>query len=162
MKTLFLIRHARAVKDAGGSESDAHRVLDPRGVADIAALRPGLLAAGFAPQRILCSSATRTLQTMELLAFPGADAHIEPDLYLALAGHLFERVQQQPDGCQRLMLVGHNPGLHQLAVTLARREDTPRLVQFPPLSCAALQLDIGRWEDLVPGTGHLVSFLMPS
>lgn len=172
MKQLFLLRHAKAVKSDGYAD-DRDRPLDPQGVADIAALKPQLRhlgGGGLRPDRILCSPAVRTRETLEHLAAGGtlpsdAETVFEPSVYMALASHLFALLHEQPDDLSTLLIVGHNPGLHQLVVSLAdqgQEMDLHLLARtFPPLSLVALSFEAARWQDISLGSGTLDRFILP-
>jgi phosphohistidine phosphatase len=168
MKQLFLLRHAKAAPSSGDAD-DRDRPLEARGIADIGALRPRLRHLDFQPERVLCSPAIRTRQTLEPLVtdslLQNAEILFDPSLYLALASHLFDLVHQQPDTVNSLLIVGHNPGLHQLAIALAgqgQEMDMQLLARmFPPLSLAVLSFEATSWRDISLATGTLDSLLLP-
>jgi phosphohistidine phosphatase len=169
MKQLFLLRHAKAAK-ADGYADDRDRPLDPQGVRDIIALAPRLhLLPEFRPERVLCSPSVRTRQTLTHLAADStvseAETLFDPALYLALAAQLFLLVQTQPDSLSSLLIVGHNPGLHQLAISLAGQGETMDLQlitrTFPPLSFVRLSFEAARWQDITLASGTLDHFLFP-
>jgi phosphohistidine phosphatase len=168
MKQLFLLRHAKAVPPGSGAD-DRDRPLDERGIADIGALRAQLRQRDFWPERVLCSPAIRTRQTLEPLVtgslLQDAEVLFDPALYLALATHLFEVVQAQPEPVNSVLIVGHNPGLHQLALALAgqgQEMDMQLLAHmFPPLSLATLSFTATCWRDISLATGTLDSLLLP-
>ncbi len=169
MKQLFLLRHAKAVQTDGYAD-DRDRPLDPQGLADIGALKPRLRhLADFQPERVLCSPAVRTRQTLEPLVSASllgeSEIVFEPSVYMALASHLFALLHEQPDTLNTLLIVGHNPGLHQLAVSLAGQGqdmDLQLLARtFPPLSLVALSFEASRWQDISLATGTLDRFVFP-
>ncbi len=168
MKHLFLLRHAKAVK-SDGFANDRDRPLDPQGIADIGALQHTLRQRPFAPERVLCSSVVRTRQTLEPFVtdglLPDAEVIFDPSLYMGLASHLFALLHEQPDTFSSLLIVGHNPGLHQLALSLAgqgEEMDLQLLARiFPPLSCVTLSFEAARWQDISLASGTLDGFLFP-
>jgi phosphohistidine phosphatase len=121
MRRLILMRHGDAERPAPGL-SDVERALTAEGRAEARAVAGALAKAGFAPDVALVSAARRTLQTWEAAApaFPGATMQAELGLYAASAGRLLQAVREAPEA-ETLMLVGHNPGIHQLAFHLAQR-----------------------------------------
>lgn len=102
-----------------------------------------------APALILCSPAARTRETLELLLpalHPSPAILYEEGLYLAEPGALLERIRKLPANMDCVLLVGHNPGLHELGGRLA--SDPGRLAEgFPTAALAMLQLT-GTWADL--------------
>jgi phosphohistidine phosphatase len=119
---------------------------------------------------ILCSSAARTVQTAELVLHE-LDSEIDyrDSLYLADAAKILAAVRGAPAKVEALMLVGHNPGLENCAGLLARepvrRKERARHEaleeKFPTCALAVLDFDVGRWRDVVQGSGKLVDFVRP-
>ncbi|WP_114391842.1 SixA phosphatase family protein [Oleisolibacter albus] len=168
MKTLILLRHAKS--DWSDPDlSDHDRPLNPRGRAAAAAMSEYLRAGGEGPPAldgVLCSSARRARDTMErvLPAWPVPPVpSIEPGLYLCGALALLERLRRLPDGVGRVLLVGHNPDLHDLACRLAITGGAEALValrqKYPTGALAELALPDGSWRDLTGG--RLVRFVRP-
>lgn len=150
---LTLVRHAQAEPASGGGpDADHERALTARGRRDAEALAASLATAveGVAPiDRVLSSDATRTRQTLALLAPAlgpaGGGAAFERALYLASADALAERVGTAlADGSRHVLLVGHNPGIELLGARLA---GAPGLAMG---TCARLTLRLG---DGAPAPG---------
>jgi phosphohistidine phosphatase len=142
-RTLLLLRHASAASPQG--TADAQRPLTELGFTE--ARRVGRELAALAPQHVLCSPALRTRQTwqavsVELKAQPQVD--FEPSIYSAHAETLRELVWQTGDEIGTLLLIGHNPAVHELAWDLLG-DQAPQ--HFPPASLAAVTFT-GRWTDL--------------
>ena len=120
------------------------------------------------PATSCCSSALRTRQTLEAL-LPHLPSHpevlIEEGIYLASCGQLLSRIQEIDDGQPGVLLIGHNPGIADLARTLAgsgERASLRRLsVRFPTAASAVCEFDLTRWSDLAPGGGRLLEFATP-
>ena len=73
---------------------------------------------GIVPDLVLCSSATRAVQTLKLLQFgPGPEILIEDELYGASVAEMLARLRRVPDQVTSVLLIGHNPGIFDLAVT---------------------------------------------
>ena len=165
MRTLWLLRHA---KTAGESpEGDHARPLTGRGERAMEALAGWAKGARLAPQLVLCSTAARTRQSLALLlpAFARPPEVIYEDaLYLASARVLLNRLRKLPDATARVLLVGHNPGLQELALLLADRAlDTPveRLADgFPTAALAGFECHEG-WTALASHSARLSRFLTP-
>src|ERR1700690_2884320 len=169
MKRLYLLRHAKAVP--ADPELDDHaRALTVRGMHDAAAMARYLRKNNFIPDLILVSSSARTRQTADLVL---REIEAKPDyrdsLYLAETGKIFSLVQAAPQSVAGLMVVGHNPGLEELAGLLARepvrrKERQRRDVleeKFPPAALAVLDFDIEKWRGIRPGEGKLADFVRP-
>lgn len=169
MRELIVLRHAKSSWD-DIDKRDHDRVLASRGIK--AAQRMGALIRdrGWLPDRIICSTAARTQQTLELARAkwptePPIDTTILPTLYLAAPVRLFEIVREQPDAAKRLLMIGHNPGLHGFLTRLIGHGDKADLetlnVKFPTAALAAVALEIDRWQDLVWKTGRLMGYEFP-
>jgi phosphohistidine phosphatase len=122
---------------------------------------------GYDPSLVLCSPARRTRQTLEPLLphLPGEpEVVFEQGIYLASRGQLLARLQEVDDGRSRVLLIGHNPGMADLARTLAGSGDRGtirRLSRFPTAASAVCEFDLERWRDLAPGSGRLVAYATP-
>lgn len=153
MRTLILLRHATAASPPG--VDDAERGLTDAGRDEARDTGRRLPDVAPPPDLVLCSTARRARETAQALDLP-ADVEVwyERDLYLAGAGVLLDRVSAVDDDVQSLLVVGHNPGLHQLVLTLGGvgPEEVPR---FSPASLAVLQLPES-WAALAPGTAALI------
>jgi phosphohistidine phosphatase len=162
MKRLYLLRHAKSSWD-DPTLADHDRPLAPRGRRAAKVMAEHLRREGIAPELVLCSPSRRTRQTLKRLA-PGlgknADVQIEPELYAASAAALLEVLHEVPDELESVMLIGHNPGIQDLALSLASvGSEIPRLRgKFPTAALATLELS-GPWRELAPGSAELVSFV---
>jgi phosphohistidine phosphatase len=141
---LYLLRHAKSSWDEPGL-ADHDRPLARRGERAADAMGRYLREHGIEPEVILCSTATRTRQTLERLGLP--DARIEPELYGADAATLRALI---PDASS-VMLIGHNPGMQDLALSLARSgAKLGELAEkFPTGALATIELDTGELVDFV-------------
>jgi phosphohistidine phosphatase len=167
MKTLYLLRHAKS--DWGNPGLDDHdRPLAPRGERAAAVMGVHFAQQGYQPSLVLCSSALRTRQTLEALLahLPGApELVVEKRLYLASSGQLLTRLQEVDDGRSGVLLIGHNPGIAELAHALpetGERASLRRLAaRFPTAAAAVCEFDLERWRDLAPRSGRLLSYATP-
>jgi phosphohistidine phosphatase len=118
-----------------------------------------------APELVLCSPSARTRQTLTGVA-PGlgedADVRIESELYAASAATLLEVLHEVPDEVSSVMLIAHNPGIQDLAVSLAGGGPAVERMRskFPTAALATLELD-GSWRELAPEGAELVTFVKP-
>lgn len=171
MKRLLILRHAKAVP-AEDAADDAARALSPRGHGDAARLGAWLLAHDMVPARALCSPARRTRETFEDVskAFGQMPKAAFPEaLYLASAPSLLAQLRKAADDAPSLMLVGHNPGLENLALHLVRKPtseaDTKHLRAMaeglPTCALAVFDFDIAHFKQLAAGDGELVAYVRP-
>lgn len=160
MKTLYILRHAKAAPE--GREGDAERPLMKRGRKAAAAM--GLFLAGIepVPTLVLCSTSRRTRETLDQI-LPALKREpqllFEDGLYLAGASRLLDRLQHLPEQADSVLLIGHNPGLHQLAAALAS-EAGELAESFPTAALAVLRV-AGRWTALHPHQATLIDFQTP-
>jgi phosphohistidine phosphatase len=165
MNRLFLLRHAKAETDAPGGDRD--RPLAQKGERAMRDIGAWATEASLAPDLVLCSPATRTRQTLALL-LPRLGGRpqvkFEEALYLADAPALLERLRRVPARSASVLVIGHNPGLHALAVGLLRSAagaHGKRLAQdMPTAALAAFELD-GPWATLDQGAARLTDFVAP-
>lgn len=167
MPTLLLLRHAKSSWDEPGQRDHA-RPLSERGRRAAAAMAAHIRRSAIAPDLVLCSSARRTQETLAAIrpALP-RDVPVETtdDLYEVGAGSLLERLRTIPASVATLLLVGHNPGMEELAGRLAgpggdRAAAEALGRKFPTGALATLAFD-GAWADLAWGTAKLTAFVAP-
>lgn len=159
---LYLLRHAHA-KPGGGGVVDAERPLSERGRREAAGVGSFLAARSRPPDQVLCSSARRAVETMQLAiaAFSERpEVFVLDDLYQASAWKLFERARGAEAGdASTLLLVAHNPGIAELAARLAARGDPAGLQslssRYLPATLAEIELPGDRMRDAEPA-GTLV------
>jgi len=166
MKQLILLRHARAA--AGSTAADHARPLDGRGRAgaDWTAAR---FASQPPPDLVLCSTSVRTRQTLDLVSAVWdrqPTVHYENGLYLAEPQVLMQHIMAIESRIGSVMLVGHNPGLHELALHLSRELAAPPALaalraHFPPAARAVFAIDTDRWSDLENAPITLENFTVP-
>jgi phosphohistidine phosphatase len=157
---LYLLRHAKSSWNEHGL-ADHDRPLAPRGRRAAKAIGRHLSDHGIEPELVLCSSAKRARETLERTRL--TRAQIEPELYGAGAGALLARLHEVPRRVASVMLIGHNPGIQQLALRLARPgpELQPLEQKFPTAALATLALPRPDWRTLEPGTAELIGFVRP-
>ena len=169
MRQLLLLRHAKSSWDERDLP-DHERPLNRRGQQAAAAMRVAMEGLGLAPDVVLVSTSKRTLQTLEALE-PWADTPLVDHvggLYLASAPVILKAIQDVGAMARSVMVVGHNPGLHDLAMLLVGAQaaaydnaDIRRLSEGFP-SCALAEFTItGPWQALGEGGGRLTRFLCP-
>ena len=167
MHQLLLLRHARSSPD-DGILPDRDRPLDQRCHRDIAAMRYAMRQLGLAPDLILVSSATRTRQSLSALEPWDDTPLIETldELYLANEAKLLAVLHGVTDTVRSVLLIGHNPGMHELALALT----DPHTVApdpwatmregFPTAALAEFSVN-GPWSRLRAGRAILRRFITP-
>ena len=152
MKTLLILRHAKAQPDAPAG--DHARELTARGLRDAAAIGDHLHDLIGRPDAIVTSDARRARQTAELVA-EATDftdpVTLEPRLYAADLDGLLPVVHGLPDEAASVVLVGHNPSLEALVAALVETEDA---VVLPTAGLAHIEFDTARWSEIRPGSGR--------
>lgn len=166
MKTLLLLRHAKS--DWGDpSREDFDRPLNARGRKAARRMAEHIARRGLGPDLVWCSTAARARETWALMApslTPSIGAAWRDDLYRATAAELLAIARGAPDRAARLMLIAHNPGLHDLALSLSRTSrdagelDALRL-GLPTAALAIIEFDGDRWTGI--SGGRLVSLVRP-
>ena len=172
MKTLLLLRHAKSSWD-DPRLADFDRPLAPRGRKAAPMMAAYLSETGLRPDLVLCSPALRARQTWALVAagLGGAFAVKEPrGLYLGAPSHLLDAVRRAPEEADCVMLVGHNPGMENLALALAGPGSKPKALaklqaKFPTAALAEIAFDHAQghteWRDVARGGGRLRRFVRP-
>jgi len=145
---------------------DLDRPLAPRGQRAAEKIASHLRQQGIAPAIVLCSSARRARETLAVVApaFGSATKRVvEEGLYAASAAELLSRLRRIPDRSASIMIIGHNPGLQDLAVMLVGHGPwLERLREgFPTTALAVLRSPIASWRKLGPGDAKLVDFVVP-
>ena len=165
-RTLLVLRHAKT-EDVRPGGHDIDRRLTPQGEQQARAVGRYLHEQGLAIDRVLCSSAVRARQTMDLLALPPLapdHAEVSEAYYNAGSDSLIEAVRALPDGCDTALVIGHAPGLPGVAYELVDAESSDPAAwaaiehRFPAAALARLEWD-GNWDD--PDGARLVSVRLP-
>ena len=167
MKRLTLLRHAKSSWDDPALR-DFDRPLNARGRRAATTMGARMRELGLEFDLVLASPAVRVVET---LAGVGEglgrtlDARFEQAIYAAAPAALLGLIREVEHGVERLLLVGHNPGLHELALRLTR-DDPDGLraraeVKFPTAALATIRLDVERWNEVVPGIGMVEAFVTP-
>jgi phosphohistidine phosphatase len=162
MKRLYLLRHAKSSWDEAGL-ADSDRPLAPRGKRASKVMAKHLRGERIVPDLVLCSPSVRTRETLERVGVgEESDVRIEPDIYGASEGDLLDVLRRVPDDVDSVMLIGHNPSLQALAVSLAGEgSEVARMREkFPTAALATLDFE-GDWRELAPGVAELASFVRP-
>jgi phosphohistidine phosphatase len=159
MKTLQILRHAKSSRD-DPTISDHDRPLQKRGKKDAPRIGELLFEARRVPDLILSSTAKRARKTAAKVAqrcqYQGV-IQLSGELYLATPQTCLRVLHDVSDEYQRVMLVGHNPGLEELASLL-----TGQPITLPTAALAEVALEIDSWPELSAGRcGTLVRLWSP-
>jgi phosphohistidine phosphatase len=160
VKTIYLLRHAKAATESPAGDAERHLTKRGRRAAEtMAAFLGGLHPA---PQLVLCSPSARTRETLDLVMpslDPAPAIAYEKELYLGEPELLLRRLRRLPPETGSVLLVGHNPGLHELGARLA--VDPGRLAgEFPTAALAVLTVADG-WSDLRWSHAELALYRTP-
>jgi phosphohistidine phosphatase len=158
MRELILLRHAHA-EPASPGQADLDRPLSPEGLAEAEAAGRWLAEQKLVPDCVLCSPSRRTRETMEavLAAVGYVDQRLDQRIYDATSGTLAELADQHRD-TDRLLLVGHNPGLEHLAA-LMHSGQSGDYRGMPPGGVVVLSLPAE--AAIEPGIATLSAFWWP-
>ncbi|KRQ10422.1 SixA phosphatase family protein [Bradyrhizobium sp. DASA03076] len=172
MRRLMLLRHAKTETDAP-SGRDQDRRLDHRGQRDAAEMGDWMATHPPVPETVLVSHAVRARQTWDLaweamkdrVAAPRVE--VLPELYGADPAQILETIRTAtiPANPKRLLLVGHNPGMHEAALMLTGSGDKASAKaltdNLPTAGLAILDFDVKDWGDVAYRRGKLVLFVSP-
>lgn len=165
-KRLVLLRHA---KSAWPDVADHERPLARRGQRAAPVMGGWLRTEGLVPDLVVCSTARRARETWQnVQAGLGATPPVRYDerLYQASAAQLLALIRRQPEMVATLLVVGHDPGVPGLAVTLSGAGSAParmlaRMRAKFPTAAVAVFTCTGSWDALSPGSARLASFITP-
>ena len=167
MRRLFLVRHAKAEPSVG--RDDYARKLTGRGRADARRVAKALAARHFLPDVLIHSGAARAKETAEIfVAEWGSKVELEEEasLYNASLTTLLDRTRALRQERRRVGLVGHNPGLGELATALTNSGAQPEVqglaAKYPTGAVAVLDFSIRRWEEVERNSGELALYLTPA
>ena len=154
MKRLTLYRHARTERDSP-SGRDFDRPLTAQGRADAARMGEEVRALSLRFDRVLVSPARRAAETAAAAGLP--DPQVDDRIYNAPVDQLMAIAEAAGDRIGSLILVGHNPGLEQLASRLLGEA-----IDMPAGSLIEIELPGDEWADAVQAAGRTIRFLKPA
>ncbi|MGJ4856058.1 histidine phosphatase family protein [Labrys sp. La1] len=164
MKRLMLLRHAKSDYPAG--VSDHERPLAPRGQRDAPRMGREIARRSLLPDHVIASTARRTRETLTLIegSLGPHTLHFERAIYEAPPEAILRVIRTVAPEIGTLLVVGHNPGLEQVAAFLTRGAGTvadPLSGKFPTAALAVLDFEIGDWNEIAGHQGSLALFLTP-
>jgi phosphohistidine phosphatase len=158
VRTLLVLRHAKSGHDE--PVSDKERTLTSRGRKDARRMGELVRKRALLPDRVLCSTATRARETLELFAegagFTGPIEFLD-ELYLAEPEALVRAIGAHGGSAAQVMVVGHNPGLEDLVANL-----TAERTELPTTAFVELRLPIEKWSELdLESAGRMRAMFRP-
>lgn len=168
MKTLYLLRHSKS-SWTNPDMRDFDRPLNARGRSAAGEMGRYLADHAMTPSLILCSASQRTRETLSLI-LPALAAdmviRIESALYGATSDELLDRLGRLDADTASVMIIGHNPGLEDVARALAAKgskDDLTRLAaKYPTTGLAVIRTAVKTWPALATERGQLERFVVPS
>ena len=167
MRRLLLLRHAKAERSRPG-ERDHERILAARGRNDAPRLGAYMVRHAFTPDLVVVSTSTRTRETWELAATAFEDVppvQYDERIYEASPQAILKVIKETGPQVGTLLVVGHNPGLQELATLLVAVGDSDALLrlkeEFPTASLALINFMVEDWSRLHPHAGRLEHFVTP-
>lgn len=159
LRELMLLRHAKSDWKEADFE-DIERPLSDRGKKNAAKLGKWLKSQNLMPDLILVSPAVRAQQTLKRICneCPSTAITVE-SLYLADASEL-QKVLADAPHAERIMLIGHNPGLEALYNLLISENESSHIQLFPTCAMAHLIMP-NDWKSIEPGDGKVQQFITP-
>lgn len=164
MKTLYLLRHAKAASDDSALD-DRDRPLNDQGRAAAAIMAQYMKARAYQPDFVLCSSAVRCRQTLDAVTEHLGDLPVRVDdaLYLAAPDALHRFVTELGPDIDRVLIIGHNPGIGEFARMFADPGDAHAADlagNFPTGALAALT-GTREWADIGAAPLQISDFVTP-
>ena len=167
MKTLTLLRHAKSGWDDPVAR-DFDRPLNPRGRRAAQTVGKEMRARDLGFDKVLASPAARVVETLEEIGSGYGEVlqpHYDQRLYLASAETILDLLQSTEDRLNRLLIVGHNPGLERLVLLLTKQgagqlRDQAE-IKYPTATLAEISFPVERWSEVAEGSGTLTLFIRP-
>lgn len=157
LRELQLFRHAKS-EAPSVEKTDKERAITDKGKKAVGKIRNWLTESALMPDYVLVSSAHRTRQTFKRLCPDGQIPHqFLDELYLASPQQILTCLKEVPSHYNRVMVIGHNPGIHELTNHLANIQPAETLL-FPTATMAHLVMP-NDWSQLAQGDGKLVHFI---
>lgn len=167
MKSLTLLRHAKSSWD-GGVTRDFDRPLNKRGRKAARIVGGEMRRLGLVFDRVIASPAARVTETIDAIedGYGGPlETAFDKRVYLASTGTLLDLIHEIDDGADSALIVGHNPGLEQLALLLTKDDGSalrPAItVKYPTATLAEISLPVDRWSAVSEGKGAIARFIRP-
>lgn len=161
MAHITLFRHAKA-EIPNLQTADFERMLASRGRRNAVRMGRFIKEKGLLPDLVIVSTAARTRQTWELAAsqWPDIPVMFLDSIYEASATTLMTAIEAHGGACERVMVIGHNPGLVVLLHNLVEAAPAGVNMSYFPTACVAdIGFDVPHISDIHPDSGRLLSFI---
>ena len=162
-KRLAILRHAKSDWGQPGL-SDFERPLNDRGRAAAHLIQGAIKQRALSFDAILSSPSARTRETIDRIGLAEHSRWVD-EIYLATKATLLGLIRALPEEAESVLIVGHNPGLHDLVLSLARDDAAGLrrrvLGKYPTAALALLKLEIDSWSEVEPGCGTIAELLLP-
>lgn len=167
MKQLAIFRHAKS--DWGNpGQTDFERPLNKRGRKAAKKVGRALRSRGFAFDQIVSSPATRARETVERFGIGYEqipEVRLEPRLYMCSTGTLMELINGLPDDARTVMIVGHNPGFHDIVLRMTKADGNGFRekvgANYPTGAFALIDFPVEHWADVEPASGEIRQVIFP-
>jgi phosphohistidine phosphatase len=165
MKKLTLLRHAKSAWD-DPVQRDFDRPLNKRGRRAAQTIGREMRSLGLEFDQVIASPAVRVIETLDDVAL-GYGRSFKPSfdkrIYLASPDLLLDVIRAADEGAERLLIVGHNPGLEKLALLLTKCEGLRAeiAIKYPTATLAEIELPVENWSDVGEGSGRISRFIRP-
>ena len=167
MKTLTLLRHAKSALDDPVAR-DFDRTLNKRGRLACRAIGKAMRSEGLMFDSVIASPAVRVTETVSGVV-DGYGRELKPHydlrIYLAPVSALLEIVQHADDASERLLIIGHNPGLENLALVLTHDDGNGLrgeiAIKYPTAALTEISLPVDHWSQVDEGVGIIARFIRP-
>ena len=167
MRRLLLFRHSKSERPEPGGRDHA-RTLTERGRSDAETIGTYMARHALVPDRVLVSTVARAQETWKHLATafrPAPAARSEQRLYNATPQAILDLHKDMPAAAGSVLVIGHNPGLQELAVMLIASSDIEACEslreKFPTSGLAIIDFAFDEWSKLHPHAGRLERFVSP-
>lgn len=167
MKILYILRHAKAGQTNKNIINDHDRPLTEKGISQCAMVGKHLKKSKAKIDLIMSSTSRRTKETTELTLKElkkDIKTRFLSKLYLGGVNDILKQARKAEKSAKSLLIVGHNPGLHQLAASLVKEGDAKAIRNmignFPPGSLAVMQFDVDDWNEVKWRSGKLIDFFV--
>ncbi|WP_171235898.1 histidine phosphatase family protein [Ruegeria sp. HKCCA6837] len=158
-RTLILTRHAKSSWDNPILDDHA-RPLNKRGRKSASAIAKWLRTHGWVPDEVLSSTSTRTRETWDRMAMTARHVQFRDALYMAGPDQMIRQLFDAKG--QTVLMLGHNPGIAQLAHQLVRDAPThPRFLDYPTCATTVMEFDVTSWAEVQWHRGKVLGFAIP-
>ena len=163
MKKLYLLRHAQS--QSSFDITDKNRTLTEHGTKEATSLGIYMQQNNIIPEKIICSSATRTRQTLEYLQKSLNIENIEftDSIYNASTGDIFKEIQNTNNNIQSLLIIGHNPAIHAIGQLIASNGDEEIIhkhtISYPPNTLTSIDCRTDVWDNIQPSINIMSGYI---